>query len=129
MADKAQVSVLVAEDNEVNQKIIAKILSKNGIDYKIVSNGEQAIDMYQIGSYGLILMDCQMPIMDGLVATERIREFEKTNGKGRVPIVALTANAMKGDREKCMERGMDDFLPKPFRMNQLLDLIKHWTTP
>lgn len=119
--------ILVAEDNEVNQKIISSILTKKEIGYKIVSNGEEALKTYQTETFSLILMDCQMPVMDGLTATEKIREFERSTEKKRVPIVALTANAMKGDREKCIERGMDDFLSKPFRMHELLSIIQSWT--
>lgn len=122
-------TVLVAEDNEVNQKLVSSILTKSGISYRIVSNGQEAIKMYENESFDLILMDCQMPIMDGFAATEKIREIEKNKSRKRVPIIAITANAMKGDREKCIGKGMDDFLSKPFRMSELLDIIGVWTKP
>lgn len=120
-------TILVAEDNEVNQKLVSSILTKSGINYRIVSNGQEAIKVYENESFDLILMDCQMPIMDGFAATEKIREIEKSKSRKRVPIIAITANAMKGDREKCIGKGMDDFLSKPFRMNELLDIIGVWT--
>lgn len=120
--------VLIAEDNEVNQKVISNILIKKGIEFKVVCNGEEALKVYQDEKFDLILMDCQMPIMDGFEATEKIRELEKNTNSKRVPIIALTANAMKGDREKCIGKGMDDFLSKPFRMNELLEIIGTWST-
>lgn len=128
MTSQCSFMILIAEDNEVNQKIISRILANKEIAYKIVSNGEEALKVYQTETFGLILMDCQMPVMDGLTATEKIREFERATEKKRVPIVALTANAMKGDREKCIERGMDDFLSKPFRMHDLLEIIQSWSS-
>lgn len=127
MSLREDITVLVAEDNEVNQKIIRTILDKNGYTYRIVENGVAALELYQNEKFKVILMDCQMPEMDGLTAATKIREIEKKMNWTRIPIVALTANAMKGDREKCLESGMDDFLSKPFRMAELLSLLNKWT--
>ncbi len=118
--------ILVAEDNEMNQKLIQVILEKSGFQFFLVDDGNKAVEMYQNEKFDLILMDCQMPILDGLSATKIIREFEKQNHRTQIPIVALTANSMKGDREKCLESGMNDFLSKPFKMNELVETIKNW---
>lgn len=126
--NKQAINILVAEDNEVNQKLIKTILTKSGYSFKMVGNGVEAVQMYQNENFNLVLMDCQMPEMDGLVATKMIREFETSSDRGRTPIIALTANAMKGDREICIEKGMDDFLSKPFRMHELLGVIQNWTS-
>lgn len=118
--------VLVAEDNAVNQKVIKIILEKNGCSFSIAEDGAKAIEEFRHGSYDLILMDCQMPEVDGLQASRRIREWEEEAGRGRCPIVAMTANAMKGDRDRCLEAGMDDFLAKPFKSQDLLNLMEEW---
>lgn len=120
------IPILVAEDNIMNQKLITTILSKCGISFRLVENGLDAVNLYQTQNFKMILMDCQMPEMDGFVATKRIREYEKVSDKPRIPIIALTANAMKGDRDRCIENGMDDFLSKPFRMNELISIIEQW---
>jgi len=120
--------ILVAEDNEMNQRVIQIILEKSGYRFRLVKDGQEALDLFLRESFQLILMDCQMPHVDGLKATQKIRELEKSRDGKRVPIVALTANSMKGDRDVCLAAGMDDFLPKPFRMNELVEKIKRWTT-
>lgn len=127
MTNIVPLSILVAEDNEMNQKLIATILKKSGYNFKLAQNGVQALEMYQNETFDLVLMDCQMPEMDGFVATEMIRQFEKEKSNHRTPIIALTANAMVGDRERCLKKGMDDFLTKPFRMKDILGLIERWT--
>lgn len=119
--------ILIAEDNEINQKVIRIILEKYGYDFKFARNGEEALELYYLDDYHLVLMDCQMPKIDGLQACRKIREFESLRQKTRCPIVAMTANAMKGDREKCMEAGMDDFLSKPFRSQDLIQMIVIWS--
>ena len=111
--------VLLAEDVEFNQMVACSMLSQFGIDVDVASDGEQAVAAWRDGSYDLILMDCQMPLMDGYQATEAIRQQEQQRGQGRIPVVALTANAMKSDRDKCLESGMDDFLSKPVEMEML----------
>lgn len=119
--------VLIAEDNEVNQKVLRAILDRSGFAYDIANDGKEAVAKYHSGEYAIVLMDCQMPLLDGLGATKVIRTMELENKKGRCPIVALTANAMRGDRERCLAAGMDDFLSKPFKSKELIDLISQWT--
>lgn len=91
-----------------------------------VEDGHRALEVSLTGSYDIILMDCQMPIMDGFTATAHIRERERQTQATRIPIIALTANAMEGDREKCLNAGMDDYLTKPFTQGQLKDLLNRW---
>ncbi|CAG8560821.1 14354_t:CDS:10 [Acaulospora morrowiae] len=114
--------ILMAEDNIVNQKLAVKILEKFGHKVEIVSNGKMALEHFMSKRYDLILMDVQMPIMGGFEATQRIREYEREHG-GHVPIIALTAHAMIGDREKCILSGMDEYVTKPLRMNDLIATI------
>ncbi len=116
--------VLVAEDNVVNQKIVLKILSKLGHSADAVANGLEAVQANQRMAYDMILMDCQMPDMDGYQATAEIRKLESK--EGHVPIIALTANAMAGDREKCLDAGMDDFLTKPIQPKLLTETLNKW---
>ena len=121
--------ILLAEDNEINKKIIQYSLTNAGYQVDIARNGQEAIDMYHRNNYDLVLMDVQMPILDGYEATAHIREVENVimNGSQRIPIVALTANAMKGDREKCLDAGMDEYLSKPFTPNDLIGIIRSVT--
>ncbi len=118
--------VLVAEDNMVNQKIVLKILGKMGHSADAVANGLEAVQASQVVEYDVILMDCQMPYMDGYEATVEIRRLEA--GERRIPIIALTANAMAGDREKCLDAGMDDFLTKPIRPKLLSETLNKWAS-
>ena len=115
-------TILVAEDNEVNQIVIEQILADTGHAYTIVENGRLAVEQYKAVSPDLILMDVSMPDMNGLEATQAIRELEKANG-GHVPIVGLTAHALKGDREMCIDAGMDDYVPKPISVSKLHETI------
>jgi CheY-like chemotaxis protein len=103
--------VLLAEDNLVNQKVAMRMLEKLQCHVEVVADGVAAIEAWRNGNFDLILMDCQMPGMDGLEATREIRKLER--GERHIRIVALTANAMKGDEEKCRAAGMDDYLTKP----------------
>ncbi len=117
--------ILVAEDNRINQLYICELLKHLGCTYVVVKNGEEVIAAIDSDRYDLILMDCQMPEMDGFAAAREIRKRELTGTVGgRIPIVALTANALKGDRERCLHAGMDDYLSKPVRANQLLSVLK-----
>jgi PAS domain S-box-containing protein len=117
--------VLLAEDNQVLQDLACRQLNKLGFNVKIVNNGRDALEAAAAREYTLIFMDCQMPEMDGFEATLEIRKSEATTGK-HVRIVALTASAMPSDREKCLESGMDDYLSKPVRLQQLCEIIKRW---
>jgi PAS domain S-box-containing protein len=119
-----KVRVLLAEDNLVNQKVALIMLRKFGIEADVVATGIEALDALVGVSYDLVLMDCQMPEMDGFEATQRIRERER--GSRRLPVVAMTANAMVGDREKCLEAGMDDHIPKPVRVDELHRTLSRW---
>lgn len=110
--------ILLAEDNLVNQKLAVGILSKSGHQISVAEDGNQAIQMHASESYDLILMDVQMPICDGLEATRSIREREQSTNS-RIPIIAMTAHAMPGDRQRCLDAGMDDYLTKPIRRQQL----------
>ncbi|MFP4154159.1 MAG: ATP-binding protein [Halothiobacillaceae bacterium] len=118
--------VLVAEDNAVNQKLVRALLGRQGIEPEIVANGEEALQKLVSESFDLVLMDCQMPVMDGFEATRRIRARERSADGRRVPVIALTANAMEGDRQRCLDAGMDDYLAKPIVMARLLELLRYW---
>lgn len=118
--------ILLAEDHHVNQEVAQAMLGNLGYRTEIAQNGQEALAMWETMPVDLILMDCQMPIMDGYTATRSIRMREAQLGKGRTPIVALTANAVTGDREKCLEAGMDDYLSKPFKASQLAPLLERW---
>jgi len=116
--------VLVAEDNVINQVLAVKMLQKLGCTPDVVANGREAVEAAQRADYDAIFMDCQMPEMDGYQATPEIR---RVHGTGRwVPIIALTANAMEGDREKCLQAGMDDYLTKPFSLDALGEVLNRW---
>jgi signal transduction histidine kinase/CheY-like chemotaxis protein len=116
--------VLVAEDNEVNQKVIVSLLNRRGIEAVLASNGEEALAYWSAGDFSLIFMDCQMPELDGYQATGAIREAELANpSRGYTPIVALTAHAMPGDKERCLEAGMDEYLAKPFKASELNEML------
>ncbi|KAJ5240234.1 CheY-like superfamily [Penicillium chermesinum] len=121
--DTRPLSILLAEDNEVNVKVAVRILEKAKHIVTVVGNGQQALKEFENGQYDVILMDVQMPVMGGFKATGRIRQIEKMQSLPRTPIVALTAHAMLGDREKCLEAGMDDYVSKPLQPNQMMETI------
>jgi signal transduction histidine kinase/DNA-binding response OmpR family regulator len=118
--------VLVVEDNRINQTVVKRILMKEGIEVEVAENGEQAVrKAKEKKKYDLIFMDCQMPRMDGYEASQRIRNAEKAPpASNRVPIIALTANAMQGDREKCLNAGMDDYIAKPVKKEAILEVLR-----
>ncbi len=120
-----QVRILLVEDNEVNREFAVEVLSMAGFRADVATNGREAVEACHRESYDLILMDCHMPEMDGFEATAEIRRRE--NGRERVPIIALTALAMRGDRERCEDAGMDDYLTKPIDSEELIAKVSRWT--
>ncbi|MCK5508014.1 MAG: response regulator [Desulfobacterales bacterium] len=118
--------ILVVEDNIVNQKIAIKILEKYGYRVNAVANGQEALHSLKLASYDLVLMDCQMPVMDGYEATKAIRNSSSKVMNNKIFIIAMTANAMKGDREKCINAGMDDYISKPITPKTLKETIERW---
>jgi two-component system sensor histidine kinase/response regulator len=121
-----QHEILLVDDNSVNQKLAKALLVKLGYDaISTADNGQQAVEAVARQPYALILMDCQMPLMDGFEATQAIRATEHPSGR-RTAIIAMTANAVQGDRENCIDAGMDDYLSKPISMDALRDMLKRW---
>jgi signal transduction histidine kinase/CheY-like chemotaxis protein/HPt (histidine-containing phosphotransfer) domain-containing protein len=120
-----QGNVLLVEDNPVNQKVAQAMLKKLGVPVEVANDGQEAVERVKACEYDLILMDCQMPVMDGYQATAAIRSLHEGRVH-RLPIVALTANAMQGDRQRCIEVGMDDFLSKPYSLGQLQAILMRW---
>lgn len=144
--------ILVADDHTINQHLIVLLLDRLGYGTVVVANGEEAVQAIATGSYALVLMDCQMPVMDGFEATKKIRDAERTKSEelgvrntaqetdshgppdsflptphfSRIPIIALTANAMPGDRENCLKAGMDDYLSKPIKLEELASVLGRW---
>ena len=112
--------VLFAEDGKVNQMVISETLRKRGHDFIVVTDGEEALAYFQREKFDVVLMDIQMPRMNGIEATKRIREYERQEGRNPVPIIAMTANALPEDRQRCLEAGMTDFLAKPIQTSELL---------
>jgi CheY-like chemotaxis protein len=121
-------NILLAEDNPVNQKLAEKMLTKSGHTVEIAQNGREALRLYSESpkETDIIFMDIQMPEMDGMEGTRAIRDFEKRQDLERVPIIAMTGQAMEGDREKCLETGMDDYIVKPINKKVLLDIVHKW---
>ena len=121
---KLRARVLVAEDNLVNQKVAIRSLEMLGCDAEVADNGALAIEALKQGDFDIVLMDCQMPVLDGFHASARIRELE--GALKHTPIIAMTANAMQGDRERCLAAGMDDYMPKPVTLAALDATLRHW---
>ena len=116
--------ILVAEDNRINQLYITELLKYCGCTSELADNGDVALTALQNQRFDLVLMDCQMPEMDGFTATREIRRREAAGElPGHLPIVALTANALQGDRERCLEAGMDEYLTKPIRVERLVEAL------
>ncbi len=122
-------NVLVAEDNFINQKLIKQVLIKYGVTVELANNGLEAFEKRKSNDYDLIFMDIQMPVMDGIEATHEIINYEVEEKLQHVPIIALTANALTGDRERFLEQGLDDYIPKPIENNELLYILKKFLKP
>ena len=116
------VRILMAEDNTINQRVAKLILQRAGLTVDVVADGSEALEAHRANPYDLILMDCQMPILDGFEACRHIREIEH----GQPIIIAVTANALVGERERCLAAGMDDYLSKPFQAEQLVGIVQKW---
>ena len=121
-------SVLLAEDNIVNQKFATRLLEKSGHKVTVASDGEQAVQLFREQLFDVILMDVQMPVLGGFDATKEIRREEEAQSMARTPIIGLTAHALEGDRQRCLNAGMDDYLAKPFRAADLLAIIQRLTS-
>ncbi len=120
------VHILVAEDNAINQKLIKNVLNGFGVEVTLAGNGEEALNLRMQNEYDMIFMDIQMPILGGIEATHKIMEYEEKHRKHHIPIVALTANALSGDREKYMDEGMDNYLSKPIDLERLNILLQEY---
>ena len=118
--------ILVAEDEPVNQQVIGKLLGMAGFSYDIAENGEKAVELYKEKEYDAALFDVQMPVMDGIAATQEIRKIESENKKDRLPIIAVTARAMFGDKERIMQNQLDDYIAKPYNLNTVVDTLNKY---
>jgi two-component system sensor histidine kinase/response regulator len=119
--------ILVAEDTMVNQLVAQRMLEKLGCRVEVVGNGREAVAAARVVQYAMVMMDVQMPEMDGFDATAEIRKHE-SGGPRHTPIIAMTANALRGDQERCLAAGMDDYLSKPVRFPELEAVVRHWLT-
>lgn len=119
-----KLKVLVVEDNPVNQKVVSLALKKMGHEYDLAENGEEGVKKFKEKEFDAIIMDIQMPVMDGMEATKIIRDLERESEKPPIPIIALTANAMKGDKERFLAAGMDYYISKPFEVGSLREVIE-----
>ena len=121
----ANIKILLADDNEMNREVTIAMLEILGCEVDAAVNGEDAVQKSQKNSYDIVLMDCQMPLKDGFEATRDIRRLEQDVGRRQV-IIALTANALSGDKDNCLNAGMDDFITKPFSYEQIEALLMKW---
>ncbi len=121
-ATEEALRILMAEDNQINQRVGMLILRRAGFHIDLVADGSEALEAHRANPYDLILMDCQMPVMDGFEACRHIRELAQP----QPVIIAVTANALVGERERCLNAGMDDYLSKPFQAEQLVAVVKKW---
>ncbi|HMV04111.1 MAG TPA: ATP-binding protein [Accumulibacter sp.] len=120
--------VLLVEDNPINQVVAEAMLAALGMTVELARNGQEALLLAAVQRFDIVLMDCQMPVLDGYEATRRLRQRE-VDGSERVPVIALTANALEDDRQQCIEAGMDDYLSKPYSQTQLATLLRRWLLP
>ncbi|OGU02167.1 MAG: hypothetical protein A2X82_01395 [Geobacteraceae bacterium GWC2_55_20] len=126
---RGKYKILVVEDNPINQRVAGALLEKAGFSYTLVESGYEALQRLENEPYDLVLMDCQMPGLDGYETTSLIRSANVAVIRNDMPIIAMTANAQEGDREKCLEAGMDDYIAKPIELSQLIPLIEKWLPP
>ncbi|MGB9991361.1 response regulator [Massilia sp. SM-13] len=118
--------VLLAEDTEMNRMLVRILLTRMGFEVDEADNGQQAVEALARKRYDLVLMDCMMPVMDGYEATRILRAREAEAGQERVPVIALTASAIAGDRERCRQAGMDDYLSKPFQVDDFKAIVQRY---
>ncbi len=121
--------VLLVEDNPVNRQVAQRLLTLIGVSFEVAENGKIAVEKAASGQFDCVLMDCQMPVMDGYTSTRTMRKLEADGQIGKRPIVAMTANAMVGDREKCLAAGMDDYMSKPLNRNLIEQMLRKWLPP
>ncbi len=122
--DPSEIEILIAEDNAINQKLIEKTLTSLGLKVEISNNGEEALEMFKKKKYDIVFMDISMPVMDGIEATHEILAYEKENGLEHTPVVALTANALPGDREAFLSEGLDEYISKPLKKEDIVKVLK-----
>ncbi|MGD2034584.1 MAG: response regulator, partial [Bacteroidales bacterium] len=120
-------NILLVEDNSINQKIVLLSLKNKVKNIEVANNGKEALDKFGTTKYDLILMDIQMPVMNGIVATKKIRELESSTNT-HTPIIAITANALSGDKESCLAAGMNEYISKPFEVESLLKKMQNLLT-
>ncbi len=119
--------ILIVEDNPVNRKIVETLLVKLGVEVMLAENGQQALDLLgQRAKVDLVLMDCQMPVLDGFATTQALREREEAQALPHLPVIALTAGAFDDDRKHCLSVGMDDYLAKPVKFDELIAMLNKW---
>jgi two-component system, sensor histidine kinase and response regulator len=121
---KRALNILLVEDNELNQRLAGVILNKRGHQVDVAENGQRALEFLAKNKYDLVLMDCQMPVMDGYEATRCLRANTPAVQNPRVPVIAMTANARQSDRDRCLEAGMNDFIAKPINQTQMVEVIE-----
>jgi CheY-like chemotaxis protein len=127
LGNKLPLKILIAEDHPINQRLILYLLKKQGYQATAVSNGQEAIELLEQQNFDILFMDVQMPVKDGIIATKEIIQ-KRPNIPDRPVIVAMTANAMKGDRERCIDAGMDDYLSKPLKPGIVVETLTKWGT-
>ncbi len=125
-ASQDPVQILLVEDYWANVLVATSILDNLGYQYEVAENGIEAVRKYTSGQFHAVLMDVQMPDMDGIAATHAIRDLEQKEGRGHCPIIGMTAHALKGDRERCLAAGMDDYISKPFQPIELEEKLRHY---
>ena len=129
LPDYSNKKVLVVEDNRINQKVVVSMLARFQLEVDLADNGQLALELLEKQAYDLVLMDCQMPVMDGYEATKILRDREKATNSPRTPIIALTAHATTVAREICLAAGMDDYLSKPVNRSELAAILTSWLEP